>query len=201
MTTVLASLLFLVHERVLDWVRRAPVVGGPLRPRTAAFVPDEARLVNHTIIVGYTPAGREVASALALRGFRFAVIDEDPATSSANSRPPAFPSSSATPKLPIILEQAGISGARVLAITLLDPGQVESVAATARQFNRRIDVIARGLTEESPQRLRRIGVGRVVQSEFEVGAQFVRHTLQRFGMTSQEVQALLLRMRQERLGE
>jgi CPA2 family monovalent cation:H+ antiporter-2 len=62
-------------------------------------------------------------------------------------------------------------------------------------------VIARGLTEHSRDRLRLIGVGRVVQSEFEVGVQFVRHTLQRFGMTSQEVQALLMRMRRERLGE
>jgi CPA2 family monovalent cation:H+ antiporter-2 len=135
-----------------------------------------------------------------MRGFRFAVIDEDPVTFRELSGA-GIPVILGNPEVPLILKQAGIDRAWVLAVALLDPGQVESVAATARQLNPRIDIIARGLTEDSPERLRRIGVGRVVQSEFEVGAQFVRHTLQRFGMTSQEVQALLLRLRRERLGE
>jgi CPA2 family monovalent cation:H+ antiporter-2 len=156
--------------------------------------------VNHAIIVGYTRAGREVASALALRGFRYAVIDEDPAVFRELSvaRTPCVLGNAA---MPAILEQAGIDRARVLAITVTDPGLVESVAATARQLNRRLHVVARGIAEDSHERLQGIGVARVVQGEFEVGMQFVRHTLQRFGMTSQEVQVVLLRLRRDRLGE
>jgi hypothetical protein len=41
----------------------------------------------------------------------------------------------------------------------------------------------------------------VVDPELEVSMQFVRHTLQRFGMTSQEVQALVSRLQQEGRGE
>jgi hypothetical protein len=44
-------------------------------------------------------------------------------------------------------------------------------------------------------------VARVVQAEFEVGEEFVRHTLHRFGVSSQEVQALLFRMRRDRFGD
>jgi CPA2 family monovalent cation:H+ antiporter-2 len=197
---VVAPLLFTAHEPVLARARSAPVLGPLLQPRTETHVPDETRLVNHTVIVGYTPAGRAVAEALASRGFRFAVIDEDPAVFRTLSAE-GIPTILGYPALPTILRQAGIERARVLAITVLDPGQVESVAATARQLNRRLDVIARASVEGSVERLRRIGVSRVVDSEFEVAMQFVRHTLQRFGMTSQEVQALLLALRRERLEE
>jgi K+:H+ antiporter len=120
LTMVLASLLFLVHERVLEWARAAPAIGPPLRPRTEAHLPEEARLVNHAIIVGYTPAGREVASALAMRGFRFAVIDEDPVTFRELSGA-GIPVILGNPEVPLILKQAGIDRAWVLAVALLDP--------------------------------------------------------------------------------
>jgi monovalent cation:H+ antiporter-2, CPA2 family len=199
-SVVAAPLLFSAHERMLTWARAAPLIGPALQPRTDAYIPDEARLVNHAVIVGFTPAGRELADALAARGFRFAVIDEDPAVfRELSARGVAV--ILGNPALPNILDQASIDRARVLAITVLDPGQVESVAATARQLNRRLDVIARINAEESRERLRRIGASRLVDAELEVALQFVRHTLQRFGMTSQEVQALLLMLRRDRLGD
>ncbi len=195
-----APLLFAAQDPALRWARGTHVLGGLLRPRTDAFIPDDARLVNHAIIVGYTPAGREVAAALAARNFRYSVIDEDPAVFRELSAA-GLPCVLGNAAMPAILEQAGIAGAWVVAVTTHDAGQIESVAATARQLNRRIDIIARGVTEDSPARLRQLGVARVVQAEFEVGHQFVRHTLQRFGVTSQEVQALLFRLRRDRFGD
>ena len=197
---VAAPLLFAAQDSALRWARGTSLLGELLRPRTDAFIPEDARLVNHAIIVGYTPAGREVIAALTARNFRYSVIDEDPAAFRELSAG-GVPCVLGNAAMPAILEQAGIAGARVVAVTTHDPGQIESIAATARQLNRRIDIIARGIVDDSPLRLRRIGVARVVQAEFEVGQQFVRHTLQRFGVTSQEVQALLYRLRQDRLGE
>jgi CPA2 family monovalent cation:H+ antiporter-2 len=197
---VAAPLLFAAHEPLLAWARSAPVTGPLLRPRTDAFIPQEERLVNHAIIVGYTDAGREIAMALGTRRFRYSVIDEDPVTFRELSGE-GIPCVLGNAAIPAILRKAGIEGARVLAITTHDPGHIESVAAVARQLNRRIDIVARGVTQSSPKRLRQIGVARVVQPEFEVGQQFVRHTLQRFGVTSQEVQALLMRVRRDRLGD
>jgi CPA2 family monovalent cation:H+ antiporter-2 len=197
---VVAPLLFSGQDAALEWARRLPVAGHWLRPRTDAFIPEDAHLVNHAIIVGYTQAGRGIAVALAARNFRYSVIDEDPAIFRALSAA-RIPCVLGNAEMPAILEQAGIARARVVAITTQDPGQIESIAATARQLNRRIDIVARGVTEESPARLRRLGVARVVEAEFETGQQFVRHTLQRFGVTSQEVQALLFRLRRDRFGD
>jgi CPA2 family monovalent cation:H+ antiporter-2 len=200
LSIVITPLLFAVHERGLEWARGMPLLGPALRPRTEAFVPEDSRLVNHAIIAGYNGAGEALATALARRGFRYAVIDEDPAVFRDLVRG-GVPVVLGNPAMPPILEQAGVENARVLAITMRDPGQVESVAATARQMNRRIDVIARANADQSPDRLHLIGVARVVDPELEVSMQFVRHTLQRFGMTSQEVQAMVNRLQQDRIGE
>ena len=190
----------MAREQVLAYSRALPGVGGLVSERSQAFIPEEPRLVNHAIVVGYTQAGREVTRALLSRDFKAAVIDEDPIVFR-ELRAAGIPCILGNPALPAILESAGVERARVMVITVTDPGLVEAIAVTARQLNRRLDVVARGLTEDSPARLHELGVSRVVHSEFEVGMQFVRHTLQRFGMTSQEVQALLLRMRRDRLGE
>jgi CPA2 family monovalent cation:H+ antiporter-2 len=199
LSMALAPLLFMVHEQLLAYARETPILGAVLRPRTEEFLPEEPRLVNHAIIVGYTQAGREVATALAAREFRYLVIDDDPAVFRELSAA-GVPCILGNASLPIILERASIGRARVLVITVTDPGYIVSTAATARQLNRRLDIVARGVTEDAPAWLREIGVARVVEAEFEVGQQFVRHTLQHFGLTSQEVQAFLAARRRDRMG-
>jgi CPA2 family monovalent cation:H+ antiporter-2 len=195
-----APVLFGLQDWLLRSARSLPWLRDALRPRTDAYLPEEVSLVNHAVIVGYTAVGREIASALGLRSFRYVVIDEDPGTFR-ELRARGIPCILGNGAMPQILEQAGTERARLLAITATDPGLVESVAATARQLNRRLHVVARGITERSHERLQLIGVGQVVHGEFEVGMQFVRHSLQRFGLTSQEVQAILMRLRRDRLGE
>ena len=200
LSIAVSPLLFLGHERALAYAQALPGLRLVLQSPAAAAIPDETRLVNHAIIVGYTQAGREVAAALEGRGFRYVIIDDDPMVQR-RLKSQGVPAIFGDASVPAVLEMAAIERARVCVVTVVDPAQVESVAATARTLNRRLDVVARGLKEDSHVRLRELGASRVVQSEFEVGMQFVRHTLQRFGLTSQEVQALLLRMRRDRLGE
>jgi CPA2 family monovalent cation:H+ antiporter-2 len=82
-------------------------------------------------------------------------------------------------------------------VTLTDVSQGEAVAVAARQISPRLDIVVRGAEEESHLRLREAGASEVVHGEFEVGMEFVRHTLHRFGVPSQEVQALLARRRRD----
>lgn len=198
-TIAISPLLFMGNERALAWAESAPVFGTVLRPRTDFSLPEETRVVNHAIIVGYTRAGREVADALTARSFKYVVIDDDTSVFRELSTA-GVPVILGDASVPAILERADVERARVLVITVQDPLYVQSVAALARRLNRRLDIVARAVTDEDPARLREIGASRVVEAEFEVGQQFVRHTLQRFGMTSQEVQVLLLARRQNRMG-
>jgi CPA2 family monovalent cation:H+ antiporter-2 len=101
------------------------------------------------------------------------------------------------PALPAVLEHAGLDRARALAVTLSDVAHGEVVVTAARRINPGLDVIAMGVDEESHERLRQLGADEVVHAEFEVGMEFVRHTLHRYGVSSQEIQALLSRRRRD----
>jgi CPA2 family monovalent cation:H+ antiporter-2 len=196
----IAPLLFAVHERAIAVARAAPIIGPMIAPRTDTHLPDAdgPGLFNHAIIVGYTQAGRALASALTTRGFRYVVIDEEPMVFQ-RLKERGVNVILGDASLPTILTQAAVQSAWVLAITVPNPGMIETVAATGRGLNRRIDVVTRADSPEGRERLRRLGVGRTVDSEFEAATQFVSHTLQRFGISRQEVQMAMWRLRQDRV--
>jgi CPA2 family monovalent cation:H+ antiporter-2 len=150
---------------------------------------EQPRWVNHAVICGYEEGAQELASVLAGRDFRFIVIDEDPLVIR-RLRRAGVPSILGDPSLPNILEQAAVERARVLAVTLSDTNQAEDVVRQARAINPRLDVIARGAGEESHTRLLSLGASAVVHPDLELGIEFARHSLHRFGLTSQEIQAI-----------
>ncbi|MEX0684298.1 MAG: cation:proton antiporter [Dehalococcoidia bacterium] len=195
----ISPVMFLGQDRVMRWVSSLSPVQSAMAARVEVYTNADERLANHAIVVGYEAAGREVTEALRARGFRYVVIDHDPL----RIRQLAADGVSAIlgdAAVPAILQHAGVERARVMVVTLTDPGHVEAILAAARSRNRRLDVVARGAGEEALARLSELGVSQVVAAEFEVGMQFVRHTLHRFGLSSQEIQAIVARRRRDVLG-
>jgi CPA2 family monovalent cation:H+ antiporter-2 len=191
-----SPLLVMGQGRLLAFAQMVPGLGTLLEEPTEAHVPEPMVLANHVVIVGFAETGQEVARALGPREFRYLVVDQDPVTIRmlANSGVPCI---LGDPALPAVLEHAGLDRARALAVTLSDVAHGEAVVTAARRINPGLDVIAMGVDEESHERLRQLGVAEVVHSEFEVGLEFVRHTLHRYGVSSQEIQALLSRRRRD----
>ncbi len=172
--------------------RLAPVVSAlpagrsrPPEPPTS----DGPGLVNHVVICGYGDGAQELMSALTARSFRYVVIDDDPEFVRRLQRN-GVPCILGDPSLRTILEQAAIERARVLAITLSDINQAEDVVRVARSLNHRLDIVARGAGRESHARLRNLGVAEVIHPELELGIEFARHSLHRFGLSSQEIQII-----------
>jgi CPA2 family monovalent cation:H+ antiporter-2 len=196
LSIALSPLLFLGQGILLSALRSVPGLRRPFAERVQTYASDTSALVNHAVICGFDGAGQEVARALSTRGFKFLVIDEDP-VSIRNLREANIPCILGDPSLPTVLEQAELERARVLAVTLSDAAQSEAVVRMAREINPRLDIVARGGDEESHTRLRQAGAAEVVHADFEVGMEFVRHTLHRFGIPSQEIQALLARRRRD----
>jgi len=188
--------LFYARERLAAMIRRLPGASALLADRYQQFIEEPARLVNHAIICGFDEAGQEVARALANRQFRYLVIEEDPVAIRA-LRADGIPCILGDAALPIVLEQAQPQSARALVVTLSDAARGEAVVAAAKEINPRLDVIARGGDWASHLRLQNVGASAVVHGEFEAGLEFVRHTLHRFGVTSQEIQAVLSRRRRD----
>ncbi len=182
--------------------RGVPGLGGLLEERIESYVEDATSLVNHAVVCGFDQAGRELATALSHRGFRFVVIEQDPVVIR-ELRGRGVPVILGDPALPAVLEQAELERARVLAVTLADVAHGQAVVAAARDINAKLDVVVRGDAgqAESHAGLREAGASEVVHAEFEVGMEFVRHTLHRYGVTSGEVQTFVARRRRDHYAE
>jgi monovalent cation:H+ antiporter-2, CPA2 family len=66
---------------------------------------------------------------------------------------------------------------------------MEHVIRLARGLNESIDIIAREQSNEQIRCLDEAGASEVVQPAFEVGLNFVRHTLHRAGVSMRDIQA------------
>ncbi len=151
---------------------------------------DSHLLRNHTIIAGYGRAGRELSRALQRRGLRFVVIDLD-AVAVRALRANGIPAIYGDVANENVLEAAGVEQARVLAVTVPDLISAQLAIRLAKRANEQLDVIARVQSYEQIQRLDEAGATEVVQPAFEVGLEFVRHTLHRSGVSMREIQALV----------
>ena len=203
LTSVLISiavspLLFAAQDHIFKAMQRLPALGRMTTTKMEVRVPDDLRLVNHAVIVGFKEAGQEVARILRARNFRFVVIDEDPGALRALAEEDV-PYIVGNAALPLVLEQAALDRARVLVVTTGDPSMVEGIVVTSRELSPRIDIVAHGAFEEGRHRLRELGVSQIVHAEFELGIQFVRHTLHRFGLSNAEIQAIVSRRRRNAL--
>lgn len=195
LTSVAANpFLFMARHRL---ARRFSV--GPLWGRLGhrRDEPEEVPgMINHAVVCGFDEVGNEIVSVLTQRGFRCLVIDEDPVAVRYLGRQ-GVPSILGDPSLPTVLEAAGLERARVLVVTVADLAQCEAAVAAARHVNPKLDIVVRGAGESSRMRLTRAGAAHVVMGEFEVGMEVVRHTLHRFGLSSQEIQAVISRRRRD----
>ena len=191
-----SPLLLAAHDHIFAALGRVPGFTRLTSARVEVHVAEDVRLANHAVIVGYGQAGEEVVRVLAARGFRYVVVDEDPRAVRALAAG-GVPYIVGDPALPTVLEQAVLDRARVLVVTTGDPARVEAVTRTARELNSRLDVVANAPIAEIRQRLLDLGVSQIVHAEFELGMQFVRHTLHRFGVTNAEIQAIVSRRRRD----
>ena len=152
-------------------------------------------LRRHAIICGHGATGSSLARSLAGRGLPFVVIENDPYIFE-RMRAAGVPGVFGDASRPDVLEQAGITDARVCALTFSSPSDGLRTAQAARQLNPRIDVVARS-SGDGLALLRRAGASEVVDPEFETSLEFVRHVLHRFGVDAREINALQTRWRAE----
>ncbi len=72
-------------------------------------------------------------------------------------------------------------------VTFPDPIATKLTVEHARRINPRLDVVARIHTDEEFEILKHLGVAELVRPELEAGLEIIRHTLHRFGLSSQEI--------------
>ena len=152
-------------------------------------------LRRHAVIVGHGATGSSLARSLGGRGLPYVVIENDPYIFE-RLRAAGVPGVFGDATRPDVLEQAGISDARLCALTFSSPADSLRAAQAARLLNPRIDIVARS-SGDGLTLLRRAGASEVVDPEFEASLEFVRHVLHRFGVDGREITALQTRWRVE----
>ncbi|MCL4533609.1 MAG: cation:proton antiporter [Bacteroidetes bacterium] len=177
---------------------RAPRLGGVLgedaEPPAAEPV---TRLTNHVVICGYGDVGEALAATLRTRNFKYFVIEYDPYIVR-RLREEGVPTAYGDAGNIHVLAQANLPQARVLAVTMFDSITAELAVRNALAINPRLDVIARARTAYARETLVAAGAEEVVEPPFEAALEIIRHTLHRFGVSSQETQYLVNHLREER---
>ena len=201
LTILLAPFALGLRQQVGDRVATSPLLRRLFR-EPVGDDPDTAHaiLIGHAVICGYGAAGRALSDVLRARGFPFFVVDYDPNVV-ADLRRAGVPCVYGDAANPRVLARAQLARARVLALFLPDDISAERTTRHAREINPRLDVIVRAPRRSAIAPLRRAGASELVEPDVEAGLEVVRHSLHRFGVSSQEIAYIVNRLRERWVGE
>ncbi len=119
------------------------------------------KLSGHTILCGFGRAGRILAAELVRTKTPFVVVDQDKdKISEAEAAGMLVVEGNAVEE--VVLEQAGIARARVLATVLPDDSANVFITLTARELNPDVEIIARAENPSTERKLIRSGANKVV---------------------------------------
>lgn len=158
----------------------------------------KVQLSGHAIICGHGRVGSILTKVLDRRNLSYLVIELDPVIIS-GLRDRGIPCIYGDSSNPEILEHTQLERARVLICTFPDFIEVERTIRHAREINPGLDIVARVHRDSNAEVLKGLGANELVRPEFEASLEITRHTLHRFGLTSQEIQFILNGLREGRL--
>ena len=94
-----------------------------------------------------------------------------------------------------VLEVAGVKYARLMVISVGDPGAALLTAQHAFRIAPDLDIVARVNWRDEGERLQELGVREVVWPQMEAGLEMLRHSLNRYNTDPSEVEALVAKLR------
>ncbi|MDF2376800.1 MAG: potassium channel protein [Verrucomicrobiales bacterium] len=127
------------------------------------------KLKEHTIICGYGRVGRMLAAELCEANHPFVVIDQNESlAASINEKGYLFLAADATSEKALV--EAGILHANQIAVVLPNDSLNVFITLSARNLNRDLTIIARGMLPSTTAKLKQAGADKVVLAE-QIGAE------------------------------
>ncbi|HVG09183.1 MAG TPA: YbaL family putative K(+) efflux transporter [Thermoanaerobaculia bacterium] len=139
---------------------------------------DAAELTGHVVIVGYGRVGRRIAEALAARGVRFVVAEQNRELVE-ELRERGAHAVSGDASEPAVLIQAHIARARAIAIAVPDAFLARRVLEIARMVNPGVETVVRTHSEEEAALIRQERADQVFLGEHELAASMAAYLLER----------------------
>jgi CPA2 family monovalent cation:H+ antiporter-2 len=146
------------------------------------------------VLVGYGQTGRQVAQVLQAAGIAFRCVDLD-IDQAARARLDGLPMIFGDGTRPEVLTRAGVRRAKVLVLTMPDPGGARRAVRAARRLSEDVHIIVRTRVAAERTELRRLGADRVIPEQFETSIEIFSSALRQLGLASANValQAELIR--------
>lgn len=159
----------------------------------------ETGVRDHVVIVGYGPAGQNLAKSLGELGLQFVVIELNAETvRAARNRGIRIVQGDAT--RPSVLRAAGLQHARLLVIATNVPEATKRLVALIRQHLPKLHILARANYLSEVPGLEALGVDEIVPQELETSVEITARTLRHYLVPDDEVERLVDEIRERAYG-
>jgi CPA2 family monovalent cation:H+ antiporter-2 len=176
-------------------VRRLPLPPC-LRAGEAPPAPPEQRYKDHIVIVGFGPMGRQMAAAARKSGIPY-VVAEINALTVREERAKGEPIFFGDAQNEGVLDYACVGTARVVAVTIPNPGAARQVTALARKMNPDCAIITRTRYFGEVIPLHTLGANEVVSEEFEATVEVLIKMLTHYSLTPAQIREIVAEAREE----
>ena len=167
----------------------------PTRANMGTMELDVHPMRAHAILVGYGRVGGVIGEAMKRRDFPFIVIEQDQRVVQ-KLRKQNLNALVGMADHAVLLQRARVQQARLLIIAVPDALTTRRIVDQAKRMNPRIDIVARTHSEAERLILQERGATETVIGELELAIEMTRFTMNRFGVSSFEIQAMMRRLRQ-----
>ena len=191
-TLLLTPFLMNAWPRLLDRFGRRPAAAAP----KGAL---DAGLEGHVVIAGYGLNGQNLARVLKEAGIPFIILDLNPeivSEAAAKGERVLFGDVSSL----LILRQAGIEKAKVLAFAISDPTTTRRGVRIARLLSPRVFIIVRTRYAKEIDDLYALGADAVIPEEFETSIEIFSRALEEYHVPKNVIDAQAKIIRSERYG-
>lgn len=137
---------------------------------------------EHVVVCGYGRVGRNIVQLLRDRGYPVLVIDQSEHRIQ-QLREAEIPYIYGNAVSLHVLEKAGVSKARGMAIALPDPMSTRLCLKRALELSPELDVVVRANQDKDIELLYQLGAREVVQPEFEASLELSAHLLTKLGLS------------------
>ncbi len=155
------------------------------------------QMSDHVLLCGYGRVGKLVGDILLDREISFVVIDFDQAIIAELTRQ-NIPAIYGDASRPAVLEAAGAARARLAVVALPGGPGTRLAVRYLRQMHAGIKIVARAHQSHELEEVCRDGATEAVYAEYAAGIEMLRHTLLFLGGDSEEIEALLSTLRENR---
>lgn len=190
LTIMITPWLFGLEEKFYFWLKKKFACHSRLYERffTEADRPlvEELPFENHVVILGFGRVGRWVGSLLEKVKIPYLVVEYDPQIVrrlKLEGKKVVF----GDPTDLAVLDFAQVDKARLVVVAIPDSLTQKIAVANCRTLNSEVEIICRSHLEDDLPKLKALGVGQIIQPEFEAALSIGHRILQHFGWKKEEI--------------